>query len=235
MKDRPIPVRQVQAALLALVLASVLCLGFVGVRTMYARQFAFQFFFWNLFLAWLPLLAALPLYALRSAGARKPLLSAGLAVLWFLFFPNAPYIVTDLVHLYERAPVPYWYDVIMIMAFAQTGLFLGYLSLYLVQEVVRSRFGRWPSWGFALAMLALSSFGIYLGRFMRWNSWDALLSPIATIADAARLAHPGQNPRALAFSTTFFAFSLVCYLIVYSFTHLHAWVERAPVREHPPV
>jgi uncharacterized membrane protein len=84
-------------------------------------------------------------------------------------------------------------------------------------------------------MLALSSFGIYLGRFMRWNSWDALLSPIATIADAARLAHPGQNPQALAFSTTFFAFSLVCYLIVYSFTHLHAWVERAPVREHPPV
>lgn len=115
------------------------------------------------------------------------------------------------------------------MSFALTGWFLGYFSLYLMQEVVRGWLGRAASWVFAFAMLGLSSFGIYLGRFLRWNSWDALLAPLTTITDAARVAHPLKNPQALAFSATFFAFSLVCYLIVYSFTHLHAWVERAPV------
>ena len=39
---------------------------------------------------------------------------------------------------------------------------------------------------------------------------------------------PAPSLQLLGFSATFFAFSLVCYLIVYSFTHLHAWVERTP-------
>jgi uncharacterized membrane protein len=91
-----------------------------------------------------------------------------------------------------------------------------------MQEVIRSWLGRWTGWVFALAMLALSSFGIYLGRFIRWNSWDALLEPFDTLAGAARIANPIANPQAAAFSATFFAFALVCYLIVYSFTHLHA-------------
>jgi uncharacterized membrane protein len=228
--ERLIPVRQTWAAILALVLASILSCALVVVRAYYAGTTAYLFFFWNLFLAWVPVGAALVFYGLaaRQSRSRTLLLVAG--VVWFLFFPNAPYIVTDIVHLRQRPPVPYWYDIVCVMAFAQTGLFLGYLSLYLMQEVIRAWMGRWAGWLAALTMLGLSAFGVYLGRFLRWNSWDALVDPIGTLRGAARVVNPWNDAQPLAFSTTFFAFSLVCYLIVYSFAHLHGWVQKASAR-----
>jgi len=225
--ERLIPVRQTWAAVLALMLASLLCCALVGVRAFYAGTTAYLFFLWNLFLAWVPLGAALLFYGLAARPRRSRILLLAAAVSWFLFFPNAPYIVTDIVHLREARPVPYWYDIICVMAFAQTGLFLGYLSLYLMQEVTRAWLGRWVGWLFALTMLGLSAFGVYLGRFLRWNSWDALVSPLDTLRDAARVANPWNDVQPLAFSITFFAFSLVCYLILYCFAHLHGWVQKA--------
>jgi uncharacterized membrane protein len=230
MKERLISGRQTRAAILALVLASALSCGLAVLRAIYFGRIAYGFFFWNLVLAWVPLVTALAFYTFAAQGSRRWVAMLCIGVVWFLFFPNAPYIVTDIVHLHPREPVPYWYDIIAIMAFAQTGLFLGYLSLYLMQEVVRAWLGRWTGWAFALAMLGLSSFGIYLGRFLRWNSWDALIEPFDTLRNAVHEANPWHNTRPLAFSATFFAFSLVCYLIVYSFTHLHGWTERVPDR-----
>lgn len=226
MNERLISVRQKWTALLALALASALSFALVLVRRFYAGKWAYRFFFWNLFLAWIPLFAALLFYELAARRSNRWIVKSGAAVVWFLFFPNAPYLVTDIVNLYQRPPVPYWYDIISVMALAQTGLFVGFLSLYLMQEVVREWLGRWSGWCFALAMLGLSSFGIYLGRFLRWNSWNALTEPLGTLRNAARVANPWNDPEPLAFSATFFAFSLVCYLIVYSFTHLHGWVQR---------
>jgi uncharacterized membrane protein len=228
--ERLIPVRQTWAAVLALVLASTLSCVLVAVRAHYSGTTAYVFFFWNLFLAWVPLAAALLFYGLAARQSRNWLLLLGAAVFWFLFFPNAPYIVTDIVHLQETPPVPFWYDIVCVMAFAQTGLFLGYLSLYLMQEVARAWLGRWVGWLFALGMLGASAFGVYLGRFLRWNSWDALVRPLETLRDAARMANPWNDVEPLAFSLTFFAFSLVCYLILYSFAHLHGWVQKASAR-----
>ena len=230
MNERLIPVRQTWAAILALVLASGLSCALVVVRAYYAGTTAYVFFFWNLFLAWVPLAAALLFYGLAARRSPRWTLMLGAAVIWFLFFPNAPYIVTDIVHLHQTPPVPYWYDIICVMAFAQTGLFLGYLSLYLMQEVIRAWLGRSAGWLFALAMLSLSAFGVYLGRFVRWNSWDALVNPVDIVVGAARVANPWNDVQPLAFSLTFFAFSLVCYLILYSFVHLHGWVQKASAR-----
>lgn len=232
--DRVISTRQQWAALVALALASVLCFGLVQFRAVYTDHVAFTAFLWNLFLAWIPLGATLPIYWMRRSRGRTWPVVFVCFVVWFLFFPNAPYIVTDLQHLAPRPGVPLWYDLITIMSFALTGLFIGYLSLYLMQEVVRGWYGKAVSWAFALGMLGVSAFGIYLGRFVRWNSWDALTAPIETVTDAARLANPAVNPQALAFSGTFFAFSLVCYLIVYTFTHLHGFVDtpRPVSRRH---
>ena len=230
MHNRLISVTQAWAAILALILASTLSCGLLAFRACHARVFEYGFFVWNLFLAWIPAIAALLFYsqARRRPTPRFALLCIGL--LWFFFFPNAAYIVTDIVHLSTRPRIPFWYDMITFMAFAQTGLFLAYLSLYLMQESVRAWLGRGVCWAFTFAMLALSSFGIYLGRFLRWNSWDMLFAPMTTMRVAIGVANPWADPQPLAFSATFFSFSLVCYLIVYSFTHLHGWTNRAPPR-----
>lgn len=92
---------------LFLVLALSLALSFalIGVRVLLTGRLTFIFLLWNLFLAAIPFgLSA----ALRLA-ARPPqmrlLLPVGLV--WLLFFPNAPYIITDLFHLEPRPRVPY--------------------------------------------------------------------------------------------------------------------------------
>src|SRR2546423_1108424 len=45
----------------------------------------------------------------------------------------------------------------------------------------------------ALAVLALSSAGVYLGRFLQWNSWDLLVRPGQRLAEVA----PGLNQAAV--------------------------------------
>lgn len=56
---------------------------------------------WNLVLAWIPLLFAVALgwaRRLQLGGLALVALGAG----WLLFLPNAPYMVTDLVHLQDK-------------------------------------------------------------------------------------------------------------------------------------
>src|SRR4051812_11048458 len=100
MKERLISIRQTWAAIAALGLASGLSCGLVVARAIYWRHAAFLALFWNLFLAWIPLVAALVVYALAARGGKRRATIFVTSVLWLLFFPNAPYIVTDLVHLH---------------------------------------------------------------------------------------------------------------------------------------
>ncbi len=142
---------------------------------------------WNLFLAAVPLLASTALVRLDGRGASAwALLSLG--AVWLAFLPNAPYILTDLVHLRERPPVPFWYDLAMLLSGAGVGLLAGYVSLADVQGVLARRWSATLAWAISVAVLFLSAFGIYLGRVLRWNSWDVLTAPGALGRDIARSA-----------------------------------------------
>jgi len=161
--------------ILALGAASALCVALVEYRIHHTGNSLYQFLVWNLFLAWVPL--GIALAAFHRARRRVDIVVGGLLVLWLLFFPNAPYIVTDFVQLERTADAPYWYDAGTVLAFAWTGVLLGFASLFLVQTVVRQWRGVVAGWVFAAVALALGSLGIYLGRFLRLNSWDALEHP----------------------------------------------------------
>ena len=221
MDDRLIPSHRQRAALIALIFASGVCLAMLASRAVFARNSDLGFYPWNLVLAWIPFLLARRIYALRASRSPRYGLLAACVVLWFFFLPNAPYIVTDLVHLKTRAPVPKWFDLVMMVSFAWTGLCLGYLALYLLPEVVRSWLGRRWGWGFVGVMLALSSFGIYLGRFQRWNSWDVLTRPYGLASDVVQRLGFAGRAEMFAFSATFFAFSLLTYATLFALTHLH--------------
>ena len=199
----------------SLVLASGFCLALLGARVAYTGDDRLGFMARNLFLAWIPFLAALAVYDGAKQGRRGPW-QVALGVAWLLFFPNAPYMVTDLIHVRGS-----WYDVAMIGAFAWTGVLLGLVSLYLVHVVVRRRLGAAWSWAAVVTVLGLGGFGIYLGRFQRWNSWDVLARPRALLADvAAPLVDPLAYPRAVAVTLVFAAFLTLAYLTVYALAEL---------------
>jgi uncharacterized membrane protein len=217
------------AVLASLAFASAICLALLAVRVVYADNRSYSFLSWNLFLAWLPMLCSLFAYnAYKRRGRLSWLVVAGCALAWLLFFPNAPYILTDLMHLRPRPDAPLWFDVLLVIAFAWTGLFLGLVSLSLMQALVRRAAGTLASWGFALGVLSLSGFGIYIGRFLRWNSWDVFLSPggmLADLLDAAQ--HPLLHARSLVFSGLFSLFLLSAYFMFFALTHLQMEVSSS--------
>lgn len=147
----------------------------------------FLFMAWNLVLAWVPYLAALG-FSWLSRGGKSVLRLSLVFVLWLAFFPNAPYIVTDLVHLRERPPVPFWLDLVLLFSSAFTGLMLGLVSLFEVQTGLKRWFSARTVWLISLPIIALCAFGVWLGRFQRWNSWDIVTNPGGLLRDLLHTA-----------------------------------------------
>jgi uncharacterized membrane protein len=213
-------------ALFSLVLASALCAGLLVARWAYSDPGAYRFLAWNLFLAWIPLVAAVAVYDLQRRGAAIGRLLP-LACLWLLFLPNAPYLLTDLIHLGSRDDAPLWFDLVLFSAFAWTGTLLGYLSVYLMQGVVRRIAGAVASWAFVAATLLATAFGIYLGRSLRWNSWALVTNPGPLLSDVwARVSDPLAHPRGFGMTVALTALLSVLYLVLYAFSQLPA-AERA--------
>jgi len=204
----------IQQALYPLLLSTFLgCLLF-AVRVYLTESWSYFFLVWNLFLAWIPYLVSfLASYLCQPPRRWWPLLILG--PLWLAFLPNAPYIVTDLIHLRHRPPVPIWYDTLLIATFAWTGLFLAVFSLRAMQLLVKAAAGRLVGWLFVLGVVGLTGLGIYLGRFMRWNSWDLLFNPQAVLADIATwLANPLSHLQTFGIISLFACFLLICYLTI---------------------
>ena len=202
--------------LLGLAVASVVCLAFELVRERHYDALGFRFLVWNLVLAWIPLVLALVVYDRYRRGASLARLLPALA-LWLLFLPNAPYIVTDFVHLSRDNPPPLWFDGIEISAFAWTGTLLGFVSLYLVHAVAKHRFGSAAGWTGVAGVLALVSVGVYLGRFKRWNSWDLIVSPGRHLAQlSSHLADPTSLARAAGATILLTCALGAAYLVFYA-------------------
>ena len=209
----------------ALVAASALSVAALLVEVHETGSSFYRFLVWNLFLAWVPFIASLVAYALERRSAYG--LSAGAGIVWLLFFPNAPYLLTDYIHLGEAPRAgPLWWDALMLSSFVWTALMLGFFSLYFMQVAWQAHVGRFASWIFAVCALGLGSFGVYLGRYVRLNSWDALLHPrgVAHII-ATELENPIRHPHLLGTLGLLTTFLLIGYVMVRSFAELRQSVE----------
>lgn len=220
--DRPISRRRIQHILGTLLLGTGLCGSLVAVRFLYTHHLRYDWLVGNLALAWIPLVLS---FALRKLMARPG--RAGWKILtgtlWFFFFPNAFYIVTDLIHYnrFGQDGVPKWFDILMTEAYAFGGVFLGCLSLYLLHLMVRARFGWRTGWGFAGGMLGLGALGVYLGRVERLNSWDMITRPAKFVKSIGVIFHPDRLAGIASYTTAFFAFSLAIYAFITSCIRLH--------------
>jgi uncharacterized membrane protein len=205
----------------SMILSSVLCITILALRIAHTHSFTYSFLAWNLFLAWLPLISAYIAYKLRqSLRGLFQFLSVLSMGVWLVFLPNAPYLITDLIHLAPRNDIFFWFDLTMFVAFAVTGLLYGLVSLYWMQRIVFKMVGATVSWGFVLGVLALSSFGIYLGRFQHWNSWDVISNPVGLLRNIwENVRHPITHLQTFAFSGLFTLFLITAYFMLSTITH----------------
>ncbi|HEX8429386.1 DUF1361 domain-containing protein [Hymenobacter sp.] len=214
--NAPLALPQIRQRLnLILVLGASLALSvlLIVIRVFFTHHFTFVFLLWNLFLAFIPF--GLSTMLGLSAGRLKARVLLPVGGVWLLFFPNAPYILTDLFHLERRLGVPYWYDLALILSCAWNGLMLAYASLTDMQALVARRLGIGMSWAFATVALLLSSFGIYLGRYLRFNSWDIVTNPLTLFFDiVSRLLHPFAHPSTWGVTLLYGVFLVLGYATV---------------------
>jgi uncharacterized membrane protein len=193
-------------------------------RVLVTHSNTYLFLLWNLFLAFLPLCAAI--YAERKKMRSWSLI--GVSAMWLAFFPNAPYLITDLYHLAHFRGVPLWYDALLLFTSAFTGLAMGFISLQLMEkswryvwrEKVFKKYSTQMRWRYRAALVGfvffLSGFGVYLGRVLRWNSWDVLTDSKGLVSDiAVRVVNPIDHKYTWAFTIAyavvlFFLYNVWC-------------------------
>jgi uncharacterized membrane protein len=225
--DRPVSLRPWLPLTFSLGVASFGCLLMIVLRVAVTGSIRYTFLLWNLFLAWIPYVLALA--ARRIAAGQdvtapvKPV-AVLLAVAWLFFYPNAPYILTDFIHVI-RTPVrmqPHplvtdnallWYDIILNSAFAFLGHIIGLISLLILHRTISQKFNRRWGWAFVVVAIGLGGYGIYLGRFERLNSWDIVRDPLETLRVAfANLVYL----KAVLVSLCFALLIFLTYIAVYS-------------------
>lgn len=190
-----------------------LCITLMSVRVVIKDEWRFGFLVWNLFLAWVPFWLTSIAAHLHSRTGSKLLVIPVLSV-WLLFFPNAPYIITDLLHIRNYGQNIIWFDSVLIFLFAFTGMIIGVQSLQKAHELFRRQFNAAWAWLLVLGCTLLSGFGIYLGRYCRLNSWDLFHDPFRL---AGRVANQLDNPLSLKITLMFGFILFGIYVIFHRF------------------
>lgn len=150
---------------------------------MYLGQRTFSFMSLNVFLAWLPIIFAQLFISIKGRWRWI------FAPLWLLFFPNVPYLLTDLFHLaslkiYQPAGhfldnSAGWWSYLLLLLPALIMVFVGMAQVFQLFSAVKlsltKRIG-----GFVLLAI-LSSLAVYIGRFDRIHSIELILHPFAVL------------------------------------------------------
>jgi len=222
---------------LVLALAAAGCFLLFVLRVAISGKTFYRYLVWNLLLAIVPYAVAalgLRLVARTPAGRARGLVAAATAVLWIVFYPNAPYIFTDFIHVINKtylraAPSEWislnallWYDLLMTAAFAFLGHFIGLVSMWMMHTSFAELWGARAARVLVGAAILLAGFGIYLGRFSRLNSWDLVFDPRKV---AGEVAEATAEPYAVLFSAAFSLFILLTYASLAVFKRLGADVD----------
>lgn len=158
------------------------CSALLLVRAKLTQSIFYFFLIWNLFLAYTPL-AFTGIIKSKKILQNKWYYFYPALVCWLLLLPNAPYIITDFVHLRRETPIPFWFDVLLIASFSITGMLFGLASMKDMFKIFAKRFSNATTWIIMGAVCLLCGFGMYIGRFLRYNSWDILQKPYTLTID----------------------------------------------------
>jgi uncharacterized membrane protein len=162
---------------------------------------------WNSFLAFIPFILSVWLF--RIALSRS-LLWWLILLIFVLFLPNAPYILTDSIHLISYFQEDYAKSLIFLVLIPQYSIFIfiGFqlyvLSLLNLKIYCQQRYSNSAILPLEIILHFLSAIGIYLGRFLRLNSWHLVTQPEEVLWSLENLLH--KKP---------LIFVSVCFLIIW--------------------
>lgn len=150
----------------------------------------------------------------KQAHTRKPFLWWLGLVTFIAFLPNAPYVLTDILHLIRgtsAGTIKIWVVAFIFIPLHMAAIIVGFeayviallnLNFYLQQKGLQALAG--PA---EIGIHALCAFGVYLGRFIRLNSWDIVVDPSSVLATTLNTL---SSKRPLA--VIFFSFVLLTVL-----------------------
>lgn len=136
---------------------------------------------WNLFLAFIPLL--LSFYLFRRSSIQRNLIWWVILAVYAAFLPNAPYVLTDVVHLIAATwAIPSVWIITLFYIPLHVGAMIAGFEAYVVSLINQSAYLRRAGLKRYIIPLewaahVLCALGIYLGRFRRLNSWDIIRAP----------------------------------------------------------
>lgn len=157
--------------------------------------------------------------ASRGAAVDSPMhvvsvvVGVGSALVWLLLLPNASYLITELnlSHRTDDDPTPLWYDIVLVITLAMSGvlnLVVNVLAVQVIYGVVRhpeddvAGLTQPDTRAVAIGIILLCAVGVYLGRYLRLNSWD-ITHPTAFVRKVRK--HFGETGAV----KTFLGFTLV--------------------------
>lgn len=180
----------------------------------------YSFLLLNTFLAYIPIELSFHIKERQTGLLFYPLL-----ISWLLFYPNAPYILTDLFHLARMTPynpttglmsfnLHMWLNFTNLVSSALAAALIGNWSLQYVADVICLRFKLHNNFGrlsIVTLLLLLSSVGIYVGRFLRLHTAYLFLNPNWVIEQLLNM----WSIRMLAFVCFMFLLQLIIWLSTY--------------------
>ncbi|MEM7757523.1 MAG: DUF1361 domain-containing protein [Cyanobacteria bacterium P01_A01_bin.40] len=139
---------------------------------------------WNLFLAFIPL--ACSFYLFRDS-ARRSIFWWIILMFFMAFLPNAPYVLTDSIHLIELSQKNYPQWAIILVLIPQYTLFIiaGFEAYVISLIRLDNYLANLVPQQYLIAVNAIAHslcvVGIYIGRFERFNSWDFVTKPVSVL------------------------------------------------------
>ncbi len=133
------------------------------------------------------------------------------------FLPNAPYVLTDIIHFVRDVRQGYSTWIVAFVLIPQYFIFMAIgfqaytLSLMALGETLRDRGWKKAIVPVELGLHFLCAIGIYLGRFQRWNTWDLVTQPDAVMA--GMVSDLAQQFFPVAIAVTFITIAILYVLV----------------------
>lgn len=133
-------------------------------------------------------------WGISPRETRRPWLWWLGVVVFIAFLPNAPYVLTDIIHLIRGTRTgasPTWVIALVFVPIHITAIVLGFeayvISILNVAYYLKQQGAKAFILPMELTMHVLSAIGIYLGRFIRLNSWDLVTEPLDVLTDTLNI------------------------------------------------